>query len=210
MVQSDGWEGRTSLVPNTEPLPEEEQQLIERAQSGDRSAQDELFRRYAPGLHAWIRLKRTPLLRMRESTVDLVQSTFGLALRDLRRFEFRGIGSFRNWLLTYANHKLQDREKFYRAAKRSPAMQVDESLSNIYGTICTPSDAASAREQVKGFENAFAQLAGEDQQVILMAKLEGLPHAEIAASLGKSEQACRKMLSRALVRLASKMTGSQS
>ena len=50
--------------------------------------------------------------------------------------------------------------------------------------------------------DGFGKLAPEKQEVILMARLMGLSHKEIAAELGKSEVAVRTMLSRALAELA--------
>ena len=51
-------------------------------------------------------------------------------------------------------------------------------------------------------EAGFAQLTAEKQEVILMARLMGLPMAEIAQEMGKTEGAVRTMLSRALAELA--------
>ena len=51
-------------------------------------------------------------------------------------------------------------------------------------------------------ETAFGRLDADKQEVILMHRLMGLSHAQIAAELGKSEVAVRSMLSRALAELA--------
>ncbi len=55
---------------------------------------------------------------------------------------------------------------------------------------------------MRGIEAAFDRIAPPDREVIALARIAGLPHAEIAQQLGKSEAAVRTMLKRALVRLA--------
>ena len=185
--------------------PEQERALIERALAGDKSAEGELLMRHLPGLHAWVRLKRSRLLRDRESSLDLVQSVFRQAIGDLHRFTYRGSNGFRNWLLTYAENKLSNRERYYRAACRSPTREAHESLSQVYASICSPSRAMDAKEQVLEFERAFSQLSATDQRIIFLAKFEARPHVEIAAELGFSEDASKQALKRALVRLSMRM-----
>jgi RNA polymerase sigma-70 factor (ECF subfamily) len=71
--------------------------------------------------------------------------------------------------------------------------------------MATPSQALDARERVEKFERAFAQLAPQEQEIVLLARVEGLSHREIGERLGLSEAASKKALSRAMVRLASRM-----
>jgi len=59
-----------------------------------------------------------------------------------------------------------------------------------------------AREELQRVEHAFARLTQEKQDVVLMSRLMGLNHAQIAAELGKTEVAVRSTLSRALAELA--------
>lgn len=185
------------------PLSEDpDRQLFERARTGDRDAQNDLFERHLAGVHAWVRLKRGVLNQQRESAMDVVQSTFRQVLQDLHKIEFRGSQQFRNLLLTYAQNRLRNREQFDRAARRSPAKEADASLSQLYGTICSPSQHLSGKEQIAAFEAAFQKLSESDQEIVLLARFEELPHAEIAARLGVTESASKKALSRALVRLA--------
>jgi RNA polymerase sigma factor (sigma-70 family) len=144
-------------------------------------------------------------LQERESSLDVVQSVLRDVLGDLGRFEYRGVNSFRNWLLTYADNKLRNRVQFHRAARRAPDRESDASLSQFYGSICSPSRALAAKEQVSQFERAFAQLSETDQQIIVLARIEALSHAQIAERLGTTQAASKKALSRAVVRLANRM-----
>ena len=189
----------------TDQLDPEEQQLLERAKHGDREAQDDLFRRHMDCVHAWVRLKRSPLAASRESAMDVVQSVFREAIVDLPKFECNGGRSFRNWLLTYAENKMRNRERFHRAERRHPNRERDAQLSQVYASVATPLRTTDAREQVEEFERAFFRLADPEREIILLARIEELSHAQIAERLGVTEANSRKMLSRAMVRLASFM-----
>lgn len=192
-------------LPTFQTDPDDEAALVERAQHGDRDALDELFRRHLPSVQAWVRLKCSDLIQGRESIGDVVQSTFRTALEDLDKFEHRGANSFRNWILTYAVNKIRNREQYYRAAKRSPDRESDEPLSQFYASVCTASQIASSQESIRRFEEAFRGLNSRDQDVILLARIEGLTHAQIGERLGLSEVASRQALNRAIVRLASRL-----
>lgn len=185
----------------------DEAQLIARAKGGDGGAQDELCRRHLPGLVAWVRLKlkRHRVVAERESSMDVVQTVFRQALGDLGRFEYRGGNSFRNWLLTYADNKLRNRQQYHDAARRTPDREVEAAVSQFYGSIATPSQVVSAKESVQRFERAFAKLSETDQEIILLARIEGLSHAEIGERMGISVDASKQALRRAQVRLASHM-----
>jgi RNA polymerase sigma factor (sigma-70 family) len=72
---------------------------------------------------------------------------------------------------------------------------------DAYATVATPSMLAARKESAAAFEAAFDELSDEHREIVTMAKLIGLTHAEIATQLGKSEEACRQLLRRALIKL---------
>lgn len=180
----------------------DERALIERAQAGDPVAQDDLFRRHIAGLHAWVRLKQHAKVAARESAMDVVQSVLRQVLKDLGQFEYCGDNSFRNWLLARASNELRNRERFHHAQRRDAGREALVPLSQFYASIATPSQILSARESVEQFERAFRSLAARDQEIILLVRVEGASHAEVAGRLGISVDASKKALSRAIVRLA--------
>jgi DNA-directed RNA polymerase specialized sigma24 family protein len=49
---------------------------------------------------------------------------------------------------------------------------------------------------------AFDELPADQRRVILLARIDGLAHEEIARRLGRTPLATRSLLSRALARLA--------
>ena len=182
--------------------------LLERASRHDETAVATLLAQHLPALRAFVRLKAGPSLLAKESCSDLAQSVCRDVLENAERFRFGGEAEFRKWLFTTAMRKIADRAEHWRAAKRNPALERDgldeEELVGL-AHLYTPSAHSAAREELRRVEDAFTELAPEKQEVILMARLMGLSHAQIAGELGKSEGAVRTMLSRALAELAAKL-----
>ena len=59
-----------------------------------------------------------------------------------------------------------------------------------------------AHEALERLEAAFRQLPDDYREVILLARMVGLSHAEIGRQMERTPQAVRVMLHRALARLA--------
>ncbi len=178
--------------------------LLERLGRGDQAAIDQLLVRFLPNVTAYLRLRAGPALLARESTSDLAQSVCRDILEKAGDFRFGGETEFRMWLFTTAKRKLADRHEYWGAQKRAgePATLDDAVALDAYPSICTPSVHAGAREQLERVEAAIRKLSPDKQQVVMMSRLMGLPHAAIAEQLGRSEGAVRVLLSRALADLA--------
>lgn len=186
--------------------------LAARASQGDGQAVEALLERHLPGLRAFVRLRTGPDLRAKEASSDIVQSVCLEILQHLDRYRYPGDANFRHWLYATAWRKLSNRRKYYRSDKRDlgrearggPAGDSDPEarLLGCYSGFATPSKAASAREQIERVEAAFARMPEEHREVILLAHVAGLPRAEIARQMNRSEGAVRVLLSRALAALA--------
>ena len=180
--------------------------LLRRASQHDAQAVAELLEQHLPALRAFVRLKAGPTLLAKESCSDLAQSVCRDVLENAERFRFGGEPEFRKWLFTTAMRKIADRAEHWGADKRNAARErggLDEQELRGYASVYTPSNQAMAREELLRVERGFSQLSPEKQEVILMARLMGLSHAQIAAELGKTEVAVRSILSRALAELSS-------
>lgn len=179
--------------------------LLQRSTQHDEAAVATLLERHLAALRAFVRLRAGPMLLARESCSDLAQSVCRDVLQNADRFRFGGEAEFRKWLFTTAMRKIADRAEHWQAKKRDAGRErigLDEQELLGLASVYTPSNQAAAREELQRVEEAFAKLAPEKQEVILMARLMGLGHAEIARELGKTEVAVRSMLSRALAELA--------
>jgi len=161
-------------------------------------------------LHAYVRVRLGRALRAKEESRDLVQSVCREALSDFRRRTPDAPRGFREWLLHAAENKIRDRVKHWRREKRDVAREIeldatrDEDLraSLELAALATPSRHAASREDLERLELAFARLPQDYRAVIVLSRLEGLDHAQIAERLGRTPSATRTLLSRALARLA--------
>jgi RNA polymerase sigma-70 factor (ECF subfamily) len=190
-------------------LTEESIELVRRMQGGDREALEELFRRHLPGLRAYVRLHGDGGLRALEESSDLVQSVCREVLGRLDQFRHPGEDGFRRWLFVTAARKIKNRYGYHLAEKRDvgrelPARSAEE-LFGCYASFCSPSGEAVAREELERIERAFDQLSPRQREVILLSRVMGLAHAEVARAMDRSEGATRALLFRALSRLTELM-----
>tara|TARA_R110002072_G_scaffold25443_6_gene85224 strand:+ start:186855 stop:187436 length:582 start_codon:yes stop_codon:yes gene_type:complete len=183
------------------------EQLLGDARAGDLAAMDRLLANHVPAIRAIVRLKAGPGLLGSESVSDLAQSVCREVLESLETFRERGDDGFRRWLHTLALRKLYDRQRRMLAAQRDVRREVAiDDAPSAWNAACrafaTPSQEAIGREAQQRVDAAFAQLDGEQQDVVTWVRFLGLSHAEVAQRLGKSETATRKILSRAILKLA--------
>ena len=189
------------------PLVEDDTRiLVDKAMQGDGAAVEELLRRHLPGLRAFIRLRSSPIVRAKESASDLAQSVCREVLQNFEQFQYGNEAGFRHWLFTTALRRIQKKHDYWTTQKRDAGRETPkldaEGLDVAYRSLSSPSGRAMAAEQLERIENAFDELDEDEREVIVLARIVGLSHREIADKLGKSEGATRTQLYRALARLA--------
>lgn len=181
-------------------------ELYVHARAGDAAALHQLIERYLPQLHAFVRLRLAPGLRARESSMDVVQSICRELLAHGSRFEFRGEDRFRAWLFTAALNKIREKVRFHRYRKRDVGREEPrDDSSRLAASYLTSSMHAIGKETGDALEAALDALSEEHREVITMARVVKLPHSVIAEVLGRSEDAARQLLARALVRLSQEL-----
>lgn len=188
--------------------------LVTAASRGDGRALDELVARHLPALRAYVRLRCGPELRARESASDIVQSACRDVLAGLSRFEWQGEAAFRDYLYTAARNKIADRGAHWATLKRDARREVrpqapwggagspSSALSEVYATLASPSEQAAGRESLERIERAFDRLDERDREIIVLARLVGLPHEDLARRFECSVNAARQRLFRALGNLS--------
>ncbi|MBL8862613.1 MAG: RNA polymerase sigma factor [Planctomycetes bacterium] len=183
--------------------------LVAQASRGDRAALDALFARHLPGVLAFVRASAGAALLARDDSLDLVQSACRELLRDAPPEGWRDEAGFRRWLYLAAERKVLDRARYHGREKRADAarrLTLSEAevgaLSRGWADLATPSRRAIGREEIERLEAALARASEADRRVILLARVAGLSHAEVAAELATTEANARSALRRALARLA--------
>ncbi len=135
---------------------------------------------------------------MRDSLTaeDIWQDTLLHAWTDRERFEWRGIASFRRWLIQIAMHRIHDAADRAGAEKRGagrPAQSFSalagndgssflERLGRLAST--TPSRLAIYREQAACMQQALERLPEELRDVVRLRLFEELTMEEVAERTG--------------------------
>lgn len=159
--------------------------LIRRAQSGDGSAFEALYREHAPRVFALC-------LRLSGGTTaeatELMQDVFIRAWRGLA--SFRGESAFSSWLhrLT-VNAMLESVRSETRRTARVLTMEDPGTIGAI---------AIGSNPELKmDLERAIASLPDGARMAFVLHEIEGYQHGEIAAQLGVAEGTVRAQLHRA-------------
>jgi RNA polymerase sigma-70 factor (ECF subfamily) len=182
--------------------------LVQRFHEGDESAFGALFKKYKPRLAVLIRYKLSESLRDHLEVDDVIQEVFLEASRDILSFSYRSPGSFMSWLSRIADHVIADEARMHSRQKRDAGERVLlRSESNPLGpepiNPITPSRILLQNEKAERLYAQLEALPPDYRDAILMAKVECLSLAEMAARLDRSREAVAVLLSRALRRVRS-------
>ena len=161
----------------------------EAAAAGSPDALGELWRAFNPVLVRYL------LVFSRDHADDLASETWIAAARGLGNFA-GAEEEFRRWLITIARNKALD---FSRASTRRQAREMSDAIDSAHLTF---SDADTlSRLESPTFELLVRELSPGDAELIYLRYGAELTSAEIALLVGKSPQAVRVALHRALGRL---------
>jgi RNA polymerase sigma-70 factor (subfamily 1) len=188
--------------------------LVALAQDGDESALNQLCKVYGARVLWIIRLRMGAELRTKLESMDLVQDVLMSALKDLGNFTYKTEGDFLRWLSKIAENRLRNQLQRLHANKRDIRKEirlngyrptVEDSFVAALEAVdtTTPSAIISKREELDKLTKAIGALKPEFRQVVIWTKIEGLSYKEIGKQLGKSSEAVRKLVSRALEELVS-------
>jgi len=155
--------GHGDVAPTPDP------EILGKLAQGEIGALGELYDRY----HETVRRFLARATADAEDTDDMVHATFLAAARSAGRYD--GRPSCRPWLVGIAAQLLRRRrQKFGRF------MTVLASLRNVRSRTDDPRQALQARTDL---DRALASISEAKRVTILMAEVEGLSCAEIAAAL---------------------------
>ena len=155
--------------------------LVERFSAGDRTALDELFRRYR--LMAFRVAYR--LLGREADALDAVQNGFVKAFRNLDRF--RGNSSFKTWLLRIISNAALDIGRQRKREARVPQAPPDNPPERFGPSGLPPVDTELIRADLREkIDAALAQLPETQRQTFVLHIDGEMSYREIAEALGIS------------------------
>jgi len=203
-----------TAVSSSVPLPQDAREqeaatLLAAARAGSADALGTLF----ASIRGYLRLAAARDLprsiREAVSASDLVQDTLVAAHRGFEGFRGGSRAEFLAWARAILSNTAIDRLRYEKAARRDgPGPHVpldavgsgDDALVDV--THERPDSRAIRREDSRLVEEGMAALPADQRRVLWMRHWEGRPFVEIAADLGRSEVAVRKMWGRGLERLS--------
>jgi RNA polymerase sigma-70 factor (ECF subfamily) len=172
----------------------------------------DLLSDYRNYLHLLARLEIGRRLQGKVDPSDLVQETFLEAHKNFERFRGTTEAEFASWLRQILATRVANVVRHYVGTKgrdvrleQQLAAEIDNSSRmmgpELAGTLSSPSQQASAREQGVLLAEALARLPEQYRETIILRHLEGSTFPEIAEKLGRSVDAVQKLWLRGLARL---------
>ena len=190
------------------------EELIHRARSGDRSAENELLQKCRSYVSIIARAQIEGWMRTKFDASDLVQQTLLEAHQGIENFKGETEAEWLGWLRGILNHNTLDfARKYQGAAKRNVSREFsidqaggvsgnsDQRQWELKDQTETPSRVLLNREQEILMAEAVSQLPADYQEVIMLRNLQRLSFKEVAERMDRSPGAVQMLWLRALNRL---------
>jgi RNA polymerase sigma-70 factor (ECF subfamily) len=176
--------------------------LLARAKAGSPDALNVLYARVAARLLTYIRLRLGRELRARLESRDILQATLLKSYQKLGDFRGTETRSLMAWLARIAEHEIRDSADHLHRQRRDAAREtpLDEDAP-VPAITRSALSRVILDEETRRIEEAIERLSPDHRNVILLRKFEELSFGEIAQRTGRSEDACRMLLARAMTAL---------
>ncbi len=188
--------GPAGETPERSRSVESDEMLVDRVRGGDRSAFDEIYRRYFKRVYAFLDKR----LRNRADTEETTQEVFINIFSSLD--SFRGDAPFAAWIFGLSRRTLAAR--FRR--KRHPTVPLfeedeEQSFSSLSASSrsgeATPLENYEMHERAEQLSHVLEHGVTEEQrQLFELHHIQSMPIAEIAQTLSKSEDSVKSNLYR--------------
>jgi RNA polymerase sigma-70 factor (ECF subfamily) len=200
--------------------PSDIDDLLRRAQAGDRPALAELFTRYRERLRQMVRLRLDRRLQGRLDPDDVLQEAYLDFARRLAEYAAHPSMPFFLWLRGLTGQRLIDLHRQHLGAKMRDAQQ-EVSLyrgalpqassvslaAQLLGRLTTASQAAIRAETQVRVQEALNSMEPLDREVLALRHFEMLTNDETAQVLGIKKSAASNRYVRALKRLRDILSG---
>jgi RNA polymerase sigma-70 factor (ECF subfamily) len=179
-----------------------DEMLVRAVQAGDADAFGHLYERYFAKIYAYATFKLGNVVEAE----DVTSQVFLKALEGLEGYRWRGV-PFQAWLFRITRHLLVDN---HRRAVRRPAVPLDsiawEQLP-ADGHVADPEWVLQEQVTRQELAEAMTRLTDAQQQVVALRFVVGLPTAEVARIMGRSDGAVKALQHAALRALQRQQAG---
>jgi RNA polymerase sigma-70 factor (ECF subfamily) len=188
---------RDQRTAHSETSLPEETSLIRQAKSGNSEAFAQLYDAYVERIYRYIYFRVSD----EASTEDLTSQVFLKAWENLDRYQISG-SPYIAWLYTIARNLVID---FYRAQSAQKESVPLEHITPRASEEQTPDQEVEMRFNLQAMRDALQFLTDDQQQVLILRFIAGLPNENIAKVMNKREGAIRALQMRALQTLSKYM-----
>lgn len=172
-------------------MPDDDQQLLDRARAGEREALEQLLERHQAQVYRFgMKMCRDP-----EDAKDVLQDTLLSVARNVR--DFRAGASISTWLYTIARSFCVKKRRKSKFAPRGAAAPLDAAAEHVVDPGATADEAVATKQVEQALDAAIASLEPMYREVLLLRDVEGLTAPEVARVTGASVQAVKSRLHRA-------------
>lgn len=171
---------------------EADDEVLVRAARHDRETFDRLYRRYVDQVYRYCYSR----VGHRADAEDLTAQTFLAALQGLPDYD--GRGSFAAWLFGIARHKCADH---HRRAYANPGEPLEAVPGLPDPDVADPERRAHLSGVLDCVRRALDALTPDRREALRLRFWGGLKHQEIAAVMGRSEDAAKMLVWRAVADL---------
>ncbi len=173
---------------------QDEESLIERAQKRDPEALTQLYEANFDRIYRYVVLK----IGERTEAEDITQQVFSSALESIASYKYKGV-PFSSWLYRIAHNKIID---YLRKKTRFTVVPLNEL---VRAKDSDPQQMAEQNLEIERLVGMTRRLTKTQQEVISLRFAGGLPIAEVARIMGKSEGAIKALQHSAIVALRKTM-----
>jgi len=175
-------------------------QLLFRIRLGDASAVDRLLGRYLPRLQRWAHGRLPRWIRSIADTDDIVQDVLLRAVGRLHVVDLPTADALAAYLREAVWNRIRDEHRSF--GRRGPHDALAAALAD---RAATPFDRAAASELDARYRRALAALTPADQELLVGHVELDYTHDQLGRMTGRSRNAARMALYRAVTRLARTM-----
>jgi RNA polymerase sigma-70 factor, ECF subfamily len=167
------------------------EQLVARAQEGDRDALEELYLDHFDRIYSYLHMT----VGNRHDAEDLTTQTFLRMLESISRFQW-GSAPFSAWLFRIAHNLAMDH---FRSRRR---WQPEEEVPEPVGAVESSAEEQAIRAlSSQSMFDLIDELSSEQRHVLILKFVFDFSNAEAATVLDKTEGAVKSLQHRALASL---------
>lgn len=173
----------------------EETELAQRVSQGDPIALTQLYENYVGRVYGYF-FRRA---RDKSEAESLTSETFTRAIQALAQDRYMWQGKpFGAWLFGIANKVMMEQRRELQKEATTESINVLPEREELESEAESPLDSIIQAEENNALWQLVATLPPVEQELLTMRYVYGLPYAEIAERLGRTENAVKQLHYRAI------------